>query len=150
MAESFRTRLYRWGLNLFPTIRRSSGNVTYLADDYREIHVKLSLNMKRRNYVGSIFGGSIFASVDPYYMFMFTKVLGPEYIVWDKAATTHFIKTGGSTLFAEFNISQAEIDSIKAELAEKGKIEREYHVGLVDKDGEVCATLDKTIYFQLK
>lgn len=150
MAESFGTRIKRLGINLLPTVRRSSGSVTYLADDYREIHVKLSLNLKRRNYVGSIFGGGMFASVDPYYMFMFTKVLGPEYIIWDKAATTHFVKMGGSTLYAEFSITQDEIDSIKAELTEKGKIEREYHVGLVDEDGEVCATLDKTIYFQLK
>ncbi len=37
MAESFKTRLLRWGLNRFPTYRRTGGRITYIAADYREV-----------------------------------------------------------------------------------------------------------------
>ena len=150
MPESIKTRVRRWGINLIPSVRRSKGRVTFLSDDYREIHVELSVKFDRRNYVGSIFGGGIFASVDPFYIYMFTKVLGPNYIVWDMAATTNFLKPGRVMLYAKFKSEQAEIDSIKAEVAEKEMIERDYHVDLVDEDGEVCGTFDKKIYFKLR
>jgi hypothetical protein len=48
--------------------------------------VKLPLWWRTRNVVGTIFGGSIYAAVDPFYMLMLIKVLGREYVVWDKAA----------------------------------------------------------------
>jgi hypothetical protein len=33
------------------------------------------------------FGGSLFALTDPFYMIMLATNLGPEYVVWDKAAS---------------------------------------------------------------
>lgn len=150
MVESFRTKVRRWGINLIPTVRRSKARVTYLSEDYREIHVELDLKFDRRNYVGSEFGGSIFSSVDPFYIFMFTKVLGPNYIVWDMAVTTNYLKPGRSRLFAKFKIEQEEIDSIKEDIYYKEATQRKYHLDMVDEEGEVCATLDKKIYFKLR
>ena len=44
-----------------------------------------------------MFGGSLYASVDPFYMIMLIRNLGSEYIVWDKAATIRFKKPGKSS-----------------------------------------------------
>ena len=33
-------------------------------------------------------------AVDPIYMLMLLKILGPEYIVWDKSANIRFRKPG--------------------------------------------------------
>lgn len=59
----------------------------YIASDWRELHLKLPLTWRTRNYVGTIFGGSMFAALDPVYMVMLIKALGRDYVVWDKAAT---------------------------------------------------------------
>jgi acyl-coenzyme A thioesterase PaaI-like protein len=51
--------------------------VTYIAADWREVRIQLPLNWRTRNYVGTIFGGSLYGAVDPIYMIMLIKALGP-------------------------------------------------------------------------
>jgi acyl-coenzyme A thioesterase PaaI-like protein len=150
MGESFRTKVRRWGFNFFPAYRRTGGRLTYLADDLKTIKVEIPLNAKTRNYVGTIFGGSMYGAVDPIYMVMFIQLLGPDYIVWDKAAAIQFKRPGTSTLRAEFSVTDEELDSIRNELEKRDKIDRIYSVDLLDRDNNVCATVEKTIHFRRK
>ena len=150
MTESSRTRFMRWGFNFFPAYRRTGARITYIAGDLREMRIKLPLNWKTRNYVGTIFGGSMFAAVDPIYMLMFIKLLGPNYVVWDKAASIEYKRPGRSTLYARFEVDQAELDSIRAELEQKDKLDRVYQAELIDEEGSICASIEKTIYFRRK
>ncbi|MEY7851332.1 DUF4442 domain-containing protein [Natrarchaeobius sp. A-rgal3] len=148
MLSSLRSRLYRIGFNLFPAYRRTGGRVTYVAPDWQEIRVKLPLNWRTRNYVGTTFGGSIYAAVDPFHMMMLMKSLGDEYVVWDKEAEIRFKKPGRDTLYARFTITDEEIAAIRAELEANGTeaLDRHYTVDLVDADGTVHATVRKTVY----
>ena len=79
MPESFNTRLRRWKFNLFPAYRGSGGRVTYIADDFREVRIKLPLSLRTRNAVGTIYGGSMYGAVDPIYMIMLMRLLGRGY-----------------------------------------------------------------------
>lgn len=147
---SWKTRVYRWGFNLFPAIRGTGARVTYIADNMQELHVKVPLNWRTRNYVGTIFGGSMFGAVDAFYMVLFINLLGKEYIVWDKAATIYFKKPGKSTLTARFVISDEELASIRETLADERKLEKTYVVELVDREGDVVAVVEKLLYFRRK
>ena len=133
----------RWGFNFFPAYRRTGARITYIAGDLREMHIKLPLNWKTRNYVGTIFGGSMFAAVDPIYMLIFVKLLGPNYVVWDKAASIQYKRPGRSTLYATFKVDQEELDAIRAELEQKDKLDRVYQVELIDEEGSVYASIEK-------
>lgn len=146
MPESLRTKLARWGFNVFPAYLGTGARVTYIAADYREIRVELPLSWRTRNYVGTIFGGSIYAAVDPVYMIMLIKNLGPDYVVWDKGATVRFRKPARTTLHARFLLSPEELDDILAKLAPGGRIDRLYRVDLVDNAGTVHAEVEKTIH----
>jgi acyl-coenzyme A thioesterase PaaI-like protein len=150
MPESFATKIERWKFNLFPAYRGSGGRIIYIGDDYRAIRVKLPLNWRTRNYVGTIYGGSIYAAIDPIYMLMLIKILGAGYIVWDKAAMIRFKRPGKETLFAEFVLTQEEIDEIKAKLKTEKSIDRIYNVELADKNGKVHALIEKTLYIAKK
>ena len=150
MPESFRSKSFRWGFNLFPAYRGTGGRVIYVADDWHEVRVKLPLNWRTRNYVGTIYGGSIYGAIDPIYMLMLMRILGPGYIVWDKAANVRFRKPGKGTLFADFLLTQEEIREIK-DLADNARsIDRVYNVELKDKDGVVHAQIEKTLYISKK
>ena len=116
----------------------------------RELRVRLPLNWRTRNYVGTTFGGSLYGAVDPFYMVMLIRNLGPDYVVWDKAATICFRKPGRGTLYARFTLDQAELDSIKRELNGQRSIDRVYHVDLTDAEGVVHASVEKTIYIARK
>jgi hypothetical protein len=148
--ESMRSRLLRWKFNLFPAYRGSGARVTYIAGDFREVRVKLPLSWRTRNYVGTIFGGSLYAAVDPMYMIMLIQLLGSGYIVWDKAASIRFRKPGRTTLFATFRLDDAELDVIRNQSANGEPLDRKYNVDLVDAEGVVHASVEKVIYIKRK
>lgn len=150
MSESFKSRRFRWGFNLFPAYRGTGGRVRYISEDFREVRVEIPLSWRTRNYVGTIYGGSIYGAIDPIYMLMLIKILGPEYVVWDKAAKIRFRKPGKTSLFAEFKLSEGEIAEIK-ELAENSRsVDRIYNLELKDKHGVVHAEIEKTLYIAKK
>jgi hypothetical protein len=150
MPESFPSRLLRWQFNLYPAYRGTGGRVTYIAGDFREVRVKLPLSLRTRNAVGTIFGGSLYGCVDPIYMIMLMRLLGSAYVVWDKSAAIRFRKPGRRTLYAVFQIDDAELDAIRAATAAGEAVDRTYNVALADVDGVVHASVEKVIYIKRK
>jgi len=146
MPESLRTALKRRVFNVFPAYRGTGGRVTYIASDWREVRVELPLSLRTRNYVGTIYGGSLYGAVDPFYMLMLMKNLGPEYVVWDKAASIRFLRPGRSTLGARMAVDAAELDAIRAALEAARSVDRVYRVDLADAAGVVHASVEKTVY----
>ncbi len=145
MPESWNTRLKRWGFNWFPVYRATGARVEYIASDWKEVRIRLPLNWRTRNYVGTIFGGSMYGAVDPVYMIMLIKLLGPGYEVWDKAATIRFLQPGRSTLRATFRISSDEAEAIRTSVVRDGRTERRFSVDLVDGDNRVCFSCEKIL-----
>lgn len=150
MPESWKTRLFRWGCNLHPAIRGTGQWVTYISSDWRVLTLKLPLSWRTRNYVGTIFGGSLYGAVDPHYMVMLIHILGPGYVVWNKASTIRFRKPGRSTLFARFEISEEEVDTIRRLTSDGSPVDRLFAVDLVDAQGETHASVEETLYIRRK
>jgi acyl-coenzyme A thioesterase PaaI-like protein len=150
MPESVRTRLARVGFNLFPAYRGTGGRITYIAADFREIRIRLPLSLRTRNYVGTIFGGSMYGAVDPIYMVMLIQNLGPDYVVWDKAASIRFRRPGRTTLSARFVIDDAELHAIRDALSRAPTVDRTYSIDLTDAEGTVHATIEKVIHIRRK
>lgn len=148
MSESFDSRLMRWRFNIFPAYRGTGGRVKYISADFREVRIALPLSFRTRNYVGTIFGGSMYAAVDPIYMIMLIHNLGREYVVWDKAASIRFRKPGRTTLHATFRLDEAELEEIRTAAAGGKPIDRTYNVELVDADGVSHASVEKIIYIR--
>ena len=158
--ESFQTWSFRQMLNLWPCYWGTGGRVTLISRDWRQATVSLRLGLRTRNYVGTIFGGSIYGSIDPIYMLMLIKILGPDFIVWDKAAAVRFRKPGRGRLNAQFLVTEEEIATIRDLLGRRSfseggssqakSIDRMYTVDFKDRDGEIVASIEKTIYVRRK
>ncbi|MFC2028745.1 DUF4442 domain-containing protein [Chloroflexota bacterium] len=148
MINSTNPFLWRIMLRFHPAYRGTGGRVTHIAPDWSEIHVEIPLNFRTWNYVGTIFGGSMYGAVDPFYMIMLIKRLGRDYIVWDKQAEIKFLKPGRKTLKAEFLLPDNEVQVVKGLLETNHAIDRNYMVDLVDLDGILCAQVSKTIYIR--
>jgi acyl-coenzyme A thioesterase PaaI-like protein len=54
--------------NLWPPFRAAGIRVRDIAPDFRSATVELRMRLLNRNYVGTHFGGSLFAMTDPFFM----------------------------------------------------------------------------------
>jgi Domain of unknown function (DUF4442) len=137
-----------WSFYFFACYRGTGARLRYVAADWSEVQLDLPLSWRTRNYVGTIFGGSMYAAVDPIYMLMLIRRLGPDFVVWDKAATILFKKPGRETLHARFDITDEELAAIRTGLESQRSVDRTYFVELVDRSGTTCATVEKIIYIR--
>jgi acyl-coenzyme A thioesterase PaaI-like protein len=140
----------RWLFNLWPPFRGMGIRVVELAPDYRRVRVQLRTKLLNRNFVGTHFGGSMFAMADPWFMIMMMHILGREYVVWDKAGSVRFLKPGRGTLEARFEVTQAMLDEVIARTAGGDKFEPTYAAELRNREGEVVARVEKTLHIRKK
>ena len=148
LSDTIANKLRCWSFYLFACYRGTGGRLRYIAPDWSEVRLDLPLSWRTRNYVGTIFGGSLYACVDPIYMLMLLHRLGPEFVVWDKAASIQFKKPGRATLHARFIVSDEELAAIRAALETQRSVDRTYTVDLTDSSGTVCATIEKLLYIR--
>jgi acyl-coenzyme A thioesterase PaaI-like protein len=147
---SFRTRLLEKFVNFWPPFLFSGIKVIQMSRDNRYVKVMLKLRFWNANYIGTQYGGSIFSLTDPFYMLMLIKNLGPEYRVIDKAARINYLKLGKSDLFAEFTLTEEELEGIRQQVAKEEKIDWKRLVQVKDRNGEVVAEIERTIYIKKK
>lgn len=139
--------LFKYGFNLSPMYRRSTGRIVEVSEDLLNIKIKLPINWKNRNYVNSIFGGSMFAAVDPIPMVQLINLIGEEYVVWDKSAKIMFKRPAKEDLYAAFSYAEQELEEIKLMAKEQKEIEITKTTELTNQDGaKTYCAVEKTIY----
>lgn len=143
-------RVLRWILNLYAPFLGAGVRVTQLANDYSFASVQLKLRFYNKNYVGTHFGGSIYAMTDPFFMLLVMNQLGREYIVWDKSGYIEYISPGRDTLHADFSVSASQISDIKMHTVDGDKYLPEFSVDIIDAKGNVVARVKKTLYIRKK
>jgi len=149
-SESLKTRLFRQAMNVYPMYFGTGGKVTFIQADWQRVEIRLGLNLRTRNYVGTIFGGSQFGAVDPFHVVMLLNRLGKGYVVWDKSASIRFRKPGKGVLAAQIEFSDEEILAIEREAGTTGKHEFVKSVEWKDSSGDVVSIIEKTIYVATK
>src|SRR5471032_1632858 len=117
-------RLFNW----WPPFRGAGIRVREIAPDFRSATVELRMKLLNRNYVGTHFGGSLFAMTDPFFMIMMMKNLGPDYVVWDKSGTVRFLKPARGTVTARFELPEAHVSEARSMTASGAKYEPVFRV----------------------
>jgi acyl-coenzyme A thioesterase PaaI-like protein len=148
MPESWKTRLLRWKFNWYPAYRRTGARIVYLSEDLLEARIRLPLNRATRNVHGGIFGGSLYAAVDPIQAVLLATHLGPDYLVWTKAARIEFRRQGRSDLLAHARIHRHELDELRAALVREPKVDRDFQISFADAGGHTVAHFILTIHIR--
>jgi len=138
----------RLGMNLWSPFRATGIRVKRIAPDYREMEVELSLNWHNRNYIGTHFGGSLYAMTDAFYMVMLIHVLGPEYVVSHKGGAIEYLIATKEKVSARFVLDDATIADIKAHTAGGQKYLPQYQVEVKTAAGDVVARVVHTLYIR--
>lgn len=150
-------------LNVWPPFLFAGIRVTAIGDDWRSARVELRMRPWNRNYVGTHFGGSLFAMTDPFWMILVLRSLGRDYIVWDRAGEIAFLKPGRGTVRAEFSLGEDVLDALRAAAAGQpthegpaisrtasGAVLRWFDTDVIDAQGEVVARVRKQLYVRRK
>lgn len=146
----WRRRFLRPLVNLWPPYLGAGVHLARVAPDFRVIEVELRMRPWNRNYVGTHFGGSLFAMADPFYMIMLIELLGPDYVVWDKSGAIRFRKPGRGTVKARFEIPPERVEEIRRAADADGKVEAAFSVRIHDAAGEVVAEVEKLLSIRKK
>ena len=141
-------RTFRAMINLWAPFRGAGIKVREIAPDFRRVVVDLRMRFDNRNYVGTHFGGSLFAMTDPFFMVLMMRNIGPDYVVWDKQGTVRFLKPARGTVTARFRIPEERVDEVRRATADGGKFEPVFRVDIVDEQGVTVADVEKTLHIR--
>lgn len=142
-----KNKLFKHGFNILPMYRRTTGRITQVSKDLCNVSLEIPISYKNKNYVGSIFGGSMFSAVDPIPMVQLINIIGDDFVVWDKKAEILFKRPAREKLYAEFIYTYEEIEGIKQRVKVENEIEIIKTVQLTNKSKTtVFCTIKKTLY----
>ena len=143
-------RWFRLLVNLYPPYVGAGVHVDEIAPDWRYLRVRMPLRWYNRNYVGTHFGGSLYAMVDPFFMIMVMKNLGREYLVWDRSAEIEFVAPGRGTVSAEFRLDDADLADMRTATKDGAKHLCWLETDIRARDGSVVAHVRKQLYVRRK
>jgi acyl-coenzyme A thioesterase PaaI-like protein len=149
-SGSIKASTLRRLINLWPPFLFNAIAATYMSDDYKCVKVSLALRWYNRNYVGTHFGGNLFAMTDPWFMLMLLENLGRDYFVWDKRASIDFIAPGKGTVTAQFVLEEAMLNLIRDKTKTGEKYLPEFVVDILDENNQVVARVNKVVYVKRK
>lgn len=139
--------LYKYGFNFIPMYRRTSAKITDISEDFLWVNVKLPYSYKNKNYLNVIFGGIMFASVDPFPLVLLMNLLDSSYVIWDKSAEIKFRKPAKEDLYASITYTLDEVEEIKKGVKENNSIEIIKKTQLTNKDKSIVyCEVYKTVY----
>ncbi len=142
--------LFRHVVNAWPPFLGAGIRVREIAADWSYVRVELRHGLVNRNFVGTHFGGSLFAMTDPFHMLMLLHLLGEEYMVWDQTAEIEYVKPGRGTVSAEFRVGAAQIARLRRQAADGSKLLPEFSVEIRDRNAELVARVRKRLYVRRK
>ena len=137
-------------MKYWPPFLGAGISVKSFAENYRDAVVELKLGRFNRNYVGTHFGGSLYAMTDPFFMIMLLHNLGGDYLVWDKSGSIEYVAPGRGKVTAHFQLGEERIAEIRAQAAGGEKVLPEFQVEVRHADNSLVAVVRKTLYVRLK
>jgi acyl-coenzyme A thioesterase PaaI-like protein len=150
MVRKVSARTLRFAMNLWPPFFGAGIRVQHIAPDFRSATVDMRLRWTNRNHVGTHFGGSLYAMVDPFLMLMLLHQLGGEYRVWDKSGSIEYLAPGRGRGWARMDIGDKELEQIRLMTEEGDKHLHLFSIDIKDDEGMVVARVEKLIYIRRK
>jgi len=144
-------RTLKWAMRFYPPLLFQRIWVKRFQKDFMGVDVKIAKSVLNINYNRSIFGGTIYAAADPFYAVLFHQALqkkGYKVQVWQKAAEIDYVKPGVSSLYFSIRLDDGEIAEACISLDSEGKFIKSYTIEIKNKAGELCATVQSTVYIR--
>ena len=141
----------KWLLSLYPPLFFQRISVRNFGKDFRTAEIRIVKSLFNRNYNKTIFGGTIFSAVDPFYAIMYWQIFmrkGIPVQSWLKSATIDYRKPGDTDLTARFALAEEDISEAEQQLNTLGKFVRRHTIEVVNAREELCALAETEVYMR--
>ena len=141
----------RFALNLFPPLFFNRISIKSISEDFMQIKVRISFSWMNKNFQRTIFGGTIFSAVDPYFPTMYWHIFSRKNIpieVWVKSAKINYKSPADSDLSLVFKLKEKDIQSALNGLQKDGKFEVWHNVEAINSNNIICAEAKILVYIR--
>ena len=83
-------------------------------------------------------------------MLLLMRLLGKDYLVWDKSATIEFVKASKKKVSSVIRIADEDLASIRRHTGNGDKYFARFFLDIKDEDAELVAKVEKVIYVRKK
>lgn len=142
-------RLKRW-MRWWPPYLGAGVRIVEAADDGTRLVVEHRFRFWNQNGVGVVFGGTMQAMTDPFFMLLAMHQLGPGYVVWDVEGAIEYLRPGTGDVRAVIEMPPEAIEEVRAACADGRGHRRWFSCDVVDDDGQVIAHVRRRVYFRRK
>lgn len=137
-------------INLWPPFLCTGIRVVEIDREFRRAEVRLRRGLLNRNYVGTHFGGSLFAMADPFWMLLMMHQLGPGYRVWDRSAAIDFDAAVHETVYASFALREDVVNEIRMACRQGAAVTRWFETDVTTASGKLVARVRKQLHIRLR
>lgn len=141
---------YKKLINWYPPYLGTGISLKSASPEGNDYTVQMKLRWYNRNVYGTHFGGSLYAMVDPFFVFAAYAYFGDEYVLWDQSASIRFVKPGKSTVYVRVYIPMERLAEMKEEVDTEGKKTFTFETRIYDDQDNTIAEVHKEIYVKKK
>lgn len=120
--------------------------------DFRQVDIKITKSILNINSNKTIFGGTMFAAVDPIHTLLLDQLLKRSGIkttvTWLKSAKIEYLKPARKDLLFSIILNIADIQETLSEINQNGKVVKTFAIEIRDKQGLLCARSLNEIYIR--
>ncbi len=142
----------KWLLRFYPPFLFQCIWVKRVHDNFVGIDVKICKSFLNINSNRTVFGGTIFAALDPVHPLLLDQIFKSRglrnTVAWLKSAQIDYLKPGQTSLYFSVHFSTEQIDEAYSSIRRDGKVVRTFLTEVYDKNGVLCAVSHNEVYIR--
>lgn len=144
--------ILKWGMRLYPPLFFQRIWVNKIHNDFMGADLTIYKSLLNINSNRTIFGGTIFSAIDPFYPVLLDQYFQhngiQRTVAWLKTAHIDYIKPGRHNLYVQIRLDQTILTETLDKIQREGKVVRTFHTEVFDKKGALCAVAHNEIYIR--
>lgn len=142
----------KWMMRTYPPFLFQRIWVKKVHDGFKGIDIKINRSFLNINSNKTIFGGTIFSSIDPVHSILLDQAFKAKglknTVAWLKSAKINYLKPARTSLHFSIKLMDEEIEEAYKIIQENGKIVKTFTTEIFDKNGVKCAVCQNEIYIR--
>ena len=144
--------ILKWGMRLYPPLFFQRIWVKKIHPDFMGADITIYKSLLNINANKSIFGGTIFSAIDPFYPVLLDQYFQhngiKRTVAWLKTAQIDYIKPARHQLRIQVRLDQSILTEALTHIQYEGKITRTFNTRIFDSQDTLCAVAHNEIYIR--